>query len=51
MLRALRSDRLTASLARFVGGALGKEYVTSRPFDLERSFQVRALEEGPGQAI
>lgn len=41
IFRALRPDRLTAAMAKFVAGQLGKEYVTSQPYNLERSFKVR----------
>ncbi|KDD72747.1 dynein heavy chain and region D6 of dynein motor, partial [Helicosporidium sp. ATCC 50920] len=37
LVRALRADRLAAALAAFVARALGAEYVSSLPFDLERS--------------
>jgi dynein heavy chain len=39
LFHALRPDRLTAAMSKFVAGTLGKEYVTSQPFNLERSFQ------------
>ena len=42
-VRTLRPDRLTAALSRFVAGNIGQQYVTSQPFSLERSFQVRTL--------
>ena len=41
IMRVLRPDRLTAAVSRFVGGVLGPDFITSQPFDLERSFQVR----------
>ena len=41
LFRALRPDRLTAAMARFVANVLGAQYTTSQPFDLERSFKVR----------
>lgn len=40
IIRTLRPDRLTAAMSRFVANTLGKHYVTAKPFDLERSFQV-----------
>lgn len=40
IIRTLRPDRLTAAMSRFVSNTLGKHYVTAKPFDLERSFQV-----------
>ena len=40
LFRALRPDRLTAAMAKFVTNTIGKAYVTSNPFDLEVSFQV-----------
>lgn len=43
IFRALRPDRLTIAMRNFVGGVLGKEYVTSRPFDLEMACQVGIL--------
>ncbi|CAD7696266.1 unnamed protein product [Ostreobium quekettii] len=39
LFRALRPDRLTAAMARFVTSTIGKDYVTSNPFDLEASFK------------
>ncbi|KAK9866454.1 hypothetical protein WJX84_011662 [Apatococcus fuscideae] len=39
IFRTLRPDRLTAAMARFVANTLGEQYITSQPFDLERSFQ------------
>lgn len=41
IFRALRPDRLTVAMRSFVAGVLGKEYITSRPFDLELACQVR----------
>ena len=41
LFRALRPDRLTAAMARFVANVLGAQYTTSQPFDLERSFKAR----------
>ena len=41
ILRTLRPERLTAALGRFVAAAIGQQYITSQPFSLERSFQVR----------
>ena len=43
LFRALRPDRLTAAMARFVANILGAQYITSQPFDLERSFQVPSV--------
>ncbi len=40
LFRALRPDRLTLAMRRFVAGALGQEYTISRPFDLEVACQV-----------
>ena len=40
LFRAVRPDRLTSAMARFVTGLLGAKYVTSQPYDLERSYQV-----------
>ena len=39
LFRALRPDRLTAAMGRFVTSTIGSRYITSQPFDLERSFQ------------
>lgn len=39
LFHALRPDRLTAAMSKFVANTMGKEYVTSQPFNLERSFQ------------
>lgn len=39
LFRALRPDRLTAALTKFVAATLGREYTTSQPYSLERSFQ------------
>uniref|UniRef100_A0A061SKG9 Flagellar outer dynein arm heavy chain beta n=1 Tax=Tetraselmis sp. GSL018 TaxID=582737 RepID=A0A061SKG9_9CHLO len=39
LFRALRPDRLTAAMATFVKNSIGVEYITSQPFNLERSFQ------------
>ena len=44
LFRALRPDRLTAAVARFVAGVLGPAYVASQAFDLERA----AADAGPG---
>lgn len=41
IFRALRPDRLTVAMRSFVAGMLGKEYITSQPFDLELACQVR----------
>ena len=41
VFRALRPDRLTAAMARFVAASIGAHYTTSQAFDLERSFQAR----------
>ena len=43
IVRALRPERLTAALSRFVAAAIGSQYITSQPFSLERSFQVSNL--------
>lgn len=40
IFRALRPDRLTAAMSRFVTKVIGQQYVTSQPFDLELSYQV-----------
>lgn len=42
LFHALRPDRLTAAMSMFVANTLGKEYVTSQPYNLERSFAVSA---------
>ena len=42
LFRAVRPDRLTMAMRRFVAGVLGIEYTTSRPFDLEVACQVNA---------
>ncbi|PNW78281.1 hypothetical protein CHLRE_09g403800v5 [Chlamydomonas reinhardtii] len=39
LFRALRPDRLTSAMGRFVTNMLGAKYVTSQPYDLERSYQ------------
>lgn len=39
LFRALRPDRLTSAMSRFVTSMIGAKYVTSQPYDLERSFQ------------
>lgn len=39
IFRALRPDRLTAALAKFVGTTIGKKYTASQPYNLEKSFQ------------
>lgn len=38
LFRALRPDRLTAAMRKFVTNIIGAQYVTSQPYDLERSF-------------
>lgn len=38
IFRALRPDRLTAAMAKFVTNTIGAQYTRSMPFDLERSF-------------
>lgn len=43
IFRTLRPDRLTAAMARFVANTLGEQYITSQPFDLERSFQASPM--------
>jgi len=40
IVRALRPDRLTAALSKFVAGSIGPQFIASQPFSLERSFQV-----------
>jgi dynein heavy chain len=45
--RALRPDRLTSAMGRFVTNMLGAKYVTSQPYDLERSF----MDSSPGTPI
>jgi hypothetical protein len=39
--RALRPDRLTSAMTKFVTSMIGAKYVQSQPYDLERSFMVR----------
>ncbi|KAL6747291.1 flagellar outer dynein arm heavy chain beta [Haematococcus lacustris] len=39
LFRALRPDRLTSAMTRFVQSMLGAKYVQSQPYDLERSYQ------------
>ncbi|KAF5834390.1 hypothetical protein DUNSADRAFT_8976 [Dunaliella salina] len=39
LFRALRPDRLTSAMTKFVATMLGEKFVTSQPYDLERSFQ------------
>ena len=46
IFRTLRPDRLTAAMARFVANTLGEQYITSQPFDLERSFQASLQSQG-----
>lgn len=43
LFRALRPDRLTAAMGKFVTKTIGQQYVSSQPFDLELSFKVRLL--------
>ena len=38
LYRALRPDRMSNVLSSFVASELGRDYVTSQPFDLDRSF-------------
>jgi dynein heavy chain len=38
LFRALRPDRLTAAMRKFVTNIIGAQYVTSQAYDLERSF-------------
>lgn len=45
--RALRPDRLTSAMTKFVQSMIGPKYVTSQPYDLERSFQ----DSSPGECI
>ena len=40
IFKALRPDRLTAAMARFVSNNIGSEFTMSHPYDLERSYQV-----------
>lgn len=47
LFRALRPDRLTAAMRKFVTNMIGAKYVTSQPYDLERSFQ----DSSPGSPI
>lgn len=47
LFRALRPDRLTAAMRKFVTAVLGGRYVASAPFDLEASF----ADAGPGTPI
>ena len=49
LFRALRPDRLTIAMSRFVGNTLGREYTASQAFDLERSFQARRGSKGRGR--
>jgi hypothetical protein len=51
LFRALRPDRLTAAMARYVANVLGAQYITSAPFELERSFQARARRMAVQRAI
>eukprot|EP00201_Polytomella_parva_P017476 CAMPEP_0175071536 /NCGR_PEP_ID=MMETSP0052_2-20121109/19298_1 /TAXON_ID=51329 ORGANISM="Polytomella parva, Strain SAG 63-3" /NCGR_SAMPLE_ID=MMETSP0052_2 /ASSEMBLY_ACC=CAM_ASM_000194 /LENGTH=4543 /DNA_ID=CAMNT_0016338719 /DNA_START=12 /DNA_END=13643 /DNA_ORIENTATION=- len=39
LFRALRPDRLTSAMTRFVQGFIGSKYITSQPYDLERSYR------------
>ena len=43
LFRALRPDRLTVAMRRFVAGVLGTEYTTSTRFDLEIACQVKIV--------
>ena len=43
IVRALRPERLTSALSKFVAAAIGPGYITSQPFSLERSFQVSII--------
>jgi dynein heavy chain len=47
LFRALRPDRLTAAMKMFVTNIIGAKYVTSQPYDLERSF----VDASPGTPI
>lgn len=47
LFRALRPDRLTAAMKKFVTNMIGAKYVTSQPYDLERSF----MDSAPGIPI
>ena len=46
LFRAVRPDRLTSAMSRFVTGLLGAKYVTSNAYDLERSYAVRGRGRG-----
>ena len=41
LFRALRPDRLTVAMRRFVAGVLGTQYTPSTRFDLEIACQVK----------
>ncbi|GBF97683.1 flagellar outer dynein arm heavy chain beta [Raphidocelis subcapitata] len=47
LFRALRPDRLTAAMKKFVTNVIGAKYVTGQPYDLARSLQ----DAGPGTPI
>ncbi|KAI8473051.1 MAG: flagellar outer dynein arm heavy chain beta [Monoraphidium minutum] len=47
LFRALRPDRLTAAMKKFVTSVIGAKYVVSQPYDLARSYQDSA----PGTPI
>ena len=38
LFRALRPDRLTAAMTKFVQNTIGVQYTNSLPFDLDRSY-------------
>ena len=40
LFRALRPDRLTAAVSRFVANTIGSEFTSSQAFDLEKSIKV-----------
>lgn len=44
LFRALRPDRLTSAMTKFVATMLGDKFVNSQPYDLERSFAVSLCE-------
>ncbi len=47
LFRALRPDRLTAAMKKFVTAVIGSKYVTSQAYDLDRSFK----DSSPGTPI
>ncbi|KAA0166994.1 hypothetical protein FNF28_02917 [Cafeteria roenbergensis] len=42
LLRAMRPDRLTSALSKFVGDNLGQQYVLQKPFDMAACFEQSA---------